>query len=218
VRFKFGYAELRNPLGVAWHEGLLWIADGNNQSGHASPQGKLVAFSFAAPGPLAVSHSPHDHGARHACGPRVCPRTPPRDVPRREGDALLQAGYAWGVANAGLDRARAGYTVRGMLMMRDARCALTARGWSPAHAPSLSSACARARALTLCAALSPCSGLLGTRRPEHLRQRAALHAAHDDEAVPARGASGAAGGHRGGPPGRQPTICRGLLEPERSRV
>ena len=36
VRFKFGYAELCNPLGVAWHEGLLWVADDNNQSGHAS--------------------------------------------------------------------------------------------------------------------------------------------------------------------------------------
>ena len=136
VRFKFGYAELRNPLGVAWHEGLLWVADGNDKSHHASPQGKLVAFSFAAPGPLAI-HTitgldmpvglASAHGRLH--------------VTCRDEKAMhcFKPG-----THAGLDRARAGYTVRGMLMMRDACCALTARGWSPAHA-------VRARALTLCA-------------------------------------------------------------------
>lgn len=44
-RFTFGASELRNPLGIAWREGLLWVAD---------CEGKLVAYSFEAPGPKLV--------------------------------------------------------------------------------------------------------------------------------------------------------------------
>jgi len=49
VRFKFGFEELRNPLGIAWLNGLLWVADGRSRS-----DSRLVAFSFDSPGPRVV--------------------------------------------------------------------------------------------------------------------------------------------------------------------
>ena len=53
-RFSFGQAELNNPLGIAWRRGLLWVVDSGLGASGAS-DGKLVAYSFEAPGPL-VAH------------------------------------------------------------------------------------------------------------------------------------------------------------------
>ena len=52
-RFSFGQGELINPLGLAWRDGLLWVADGGHPSaqGDGKGKGKLVAYSFHSPGP-----------------------------------------------------------------------------------------------------------------------------------------------------------------------
>jgi hypothetical protein len=61
TRCTIGACDLTNPLGICWHRGLLWVANGehtpNLSAGAASEQaarGRLIAFAFDAPGPRKV--------------------------------------------------------------------------------------------------------------------------------------------------------------------